>query len=51
MMSDNKCLATVRLCLIGLLVGPMFAQQTATQPLSDNANGQSTGSKDLRADC
>jgi hyperosmotically inducible protein len=38
MMSREKCLATARLCLIGLLVGPLFAQQAAPQsnPSSDN---------------
>ncbi len=38
MLSREKGLAVARLCLISLLVGPMFAQQTATQsnPSSDN---------------
>ena len=38
MMSREKCLATARLCLIGLFVGPLFAQQAAPQsnPSSDN---------------
>src|SRR3982750_4731450 len=38
MMSREKCLATARLCLIGLLVGSLFAQQAAPQsnPSSEN---------------
>ena len=38
MMSTEKCLAIARLCLIGLLVGPLFAHQAAPQsnPSSDN---------------
>lgn len=38
MMSREKCLATARLCLLGLLVGPVFAQQASPQshPSSDN---------------
>jgi osmotically-inducible protein OsmY len=38
MMSINRRWATARLCLIGLLVGPLFAHQAATQshPSSDN---------------
>ena len=38
MLSINQCLVSARLCLLGLLIGPVFAQQTATQssPSSDN---------------
>jgi hyperosmotically inducible protein len=38
MMVREKCLATAGLCLIGLLVGPVFAHQAATQSntASDN---------------
>jgi hyperosmotically inducible protein len=38
MLSTEKCLAIARLCLIGLLVGPVFAQETATQPTTSSDN-------------
>jgi hyperosmotically inducible protein len=38
MMSINQCLGMARVCLIGLLVGPVFAGQAAAQsnPSADN---------------
>lgn len=38
MMSINKCLGVARVCVIGLLVGPVFAGQAAAQssPSADN---------------
>ena len=38
MLSIDKCSAIARICLIGLLVGPVFAQQTSTQSNTSSDN-------------